>query len=154
MRTTDLLVRQIERQIEGFMNMVAKVPDDKLNWQPSAGSRSVLSQYQEVATIIDFAWPTYSERKMEWNEEAFAQYMQSRAQFETRESLEAELKRNTNRLIEYTRGLTEEDLESPVEMPFPGEFKLCGVIQYHAWNMAYHEGQIAYILTQLGISPM
>jgi len=38
-------------------------------------------------------------------------------------------------------------------MPWPDEFHFRDVIGYPAWNIGYHEGQIATILMMLGIDP-
>jgi uncharacterized damage-inducible protein DinB len=154
MKAADLLVRQIERELENFLELVAKVPDDKLDWQPAPQLRSTLSQYQEVATILEYSWDVYEHRKMEWDEAKFDAYKANRARFTTREACEAELKRQTQRLIDFVRTISEDDLHAPVEMPWPGDFRLADCIHYHVWNLSYHQGQISAILLQLGIDPM
>lgn len=38
-------------------------------------------------------------------------------------------------------------------MPW-GEHIVADTVTFHVWNMAYHEGQISYILQLLGVDPM
>ncbi|MCW5937482.1 MAG: DinB family protein [Fimbriimonadaceae bacterium] len=154
MTAADILVRQLERQQESFLKMVHRVPKDKLDWSPSEGVRSVLDQFQEVATIVGDHWEIYSDRKMDWDEEKWGAYMERRQQLKTVEELEARLKADTARLVEFTRSLAPEEFAATTQMPFPGDHRVADNIQYHVWNMAYHEGQIAQLLQQLGIDPM
>lgn len=154
MTAVALLVRQIQRGQEGFLRMVNLVPEDKLDWQPDPQLRSALDQYQEVATILDFTWDIFSKRELNFEAEDFQRYLAHRKEFTTREACEAEFRRTTDELIARTSALTDADLDDEVKMPFPGEYRLCDTIQYHVWNMAYHEGQIAAILQRLEIAPM
>lgn len=154
MQATDLLIRQLERELESFLKIAGKVPADKLDWTPGEGTRSALSQMQEVATVISENWGLYETRKMVWNDDAFAAWLENRSQYTTFEAIEAKLKEDIQQLKDFVRTRTPDDLEAEVEMPWPGEFKLCDVIYYACWNMAYHEGQIATILMLLGIDPM
>ncbi|GMV88217.1 MAG: hypothetical protein AMXMBFR81_11480 [Chthonomonas sp.] len=154
MTAVALLVRQIQRGQEGFLRMVNLVPEDKLDWQPDPKLRSALDQYQEVATILDFTWDVFDRRELKFGAEDFQRYKAHSKTFATREACEAEFRRTTDELIARVRALSDADLDDEVKMPFPGEYRLCDTIQYHVWNMAYHEGQIAAILQRLGVDPM
>lgn len=154
MQATDLLIRQLERELDGFLRIAGKVPADKLDWTPGEGTRSALSQMQEVATVISENWGLYETRQMVWNDEAFAAWLEKRGELTTFEAIETRLRADIQQLIDFVRTMTPEDLEADVQMPWPGEFKVCDTIYYACWNMAYHEGQIATILMLLGIDPM
>lgn len=153
MTAIDLLIRQLERGQESFLRVAAKVPADKLDWKPSPELRTALDQFQEVATILGATWPLYAERKLDWGMRQFAAFKKAGREFDTLEKLEAELRRQTAMLMEHTRGLSSDELAQPVTMPWGEEVMVADTIQKHVWNMAYHEGQIAAILVQLGIDP-
>lgn len=151
MNSIELLCRQADRQLENILKAAKSIPPEKLDWKPSENTRSALDQLQEVATAIDVFWPAYAERKIEWNDEMFGQWMEMRSKLTTLEELENACRNSTKRLTEFVRGLKEEELDLPVIMPFPGEFTLADIISYHYWNMSYHEGQInmiGFMLTQ------
>lgn len=133
--------------------MVNRVPADKLAWVPQEGMRSALDQYQEVATALSANWEVYSERKASFAAENMARWARNRALITDPTELERLLRADTQRLIDHVATLTEADLEANVEMPW-GEHRVADTVTYHTWNMAYHEGQIAYLLQLLGINPM
>lgn len=154
MTAADVLVRQLERELDSFLKIVKRVPEDKLDWVPQEGLRSVRDQFQEVATIVGDHWEIYEERKMEWDQARWAAYMERRAKVHTIEDLEARLRADTDRLIAFVRALPADDLMATTEMPFPGDHRVVDNVTYHLWNMSYHEGQISTILQMLGIDPM
>lgn len=154
MTGNDLLIRQLLRAQDGFLRILAKVPADQLNWQPSSELRSAADQAQEVATMVSYSWALYADRRMDWDMERYLAHKASAQQFDTHEKIEAELRRNTDMLVDFVRALPNDELSAPVQMPWPGEYCVADTVQYHIWNMAYHEGQIAAILMRLGIDPM
>jgi uncharacterized damage-inducible protein DinB len=154
MTGNDLLIRQLLRAQEGFLRMLTKVPADKLTWQPSAELRSAADQGQEVATMVSYSWALYADRRMDWDMERYMAHKAAAQQFDSHEKIEAELRRNTGMLVDFVRALPNNELSAPVQMPWPGEYCVADTVQYHVWNMAYHEGQIAAILMRLGIDPM
>lgn len=154
MTASDVLVRQLERELDSFLKTVRSVPEDKLDWVPQEGMRSARDQAQEVATIVGDHWELYAERKMEWSPESFAAYVERRKKVHSVDDLEARLREDTKKLIEFVRGLSTDELMAPVQMPWPGDFRLVDTITYHQWNMSYHEGQINYILQMLGVETL
>lgn len=154
MTGNDLLIRQLNRAQEGFLRMLAKVPADKLTWQPAAELRSAADQAQEVATMVSYSWALYADRRMDWDMDRYMAHKAAARQFDSHEKIEAELRQNTARLVEFVQNLPTAELSAPVQMPWPGEYVVADTVQYHVWNMAYHEGQIAAILMRLGIDPM
>lgn len=151
MKATELLIRQMEKAQEGFLDLVAKVPDDKLDWAPGEGTRSALDQFQEVATILGFTWGVFTDLTMEFSEQDFHRFLAHRKTFADRAACEAELRRWTSKLIEFVRSLRDEDLDAPVQLPFPGDWRLADCVHYHVWNLYYHTGQITAILQRLGL---
>jgi uncharacterized damage-inducible protein DinB len=154
MTATQFFVYLVNREVDSFLRMVAKVPEDKLDWTPHPSLRSARDQFQEVATILEHTWSVFTDRKLGWDLESFLDYKKHRKTFHTREELEAELRRQTDGLIKFAETLSEDDLDAPVEMPWPGPHNLADGLHYHLWNLSYHEGQIASLLMQLDIDPM
>jgi uncharacterized damage-inducible protein DinB len=64
------------------------------------------------------------------------------------------LRRDTQKLIDYTLGVPSDLLSQPIQMPFPGDFILSDLIHYHAYNMSYHEGQITTLLLMMGVESL
>ena len=152
MTAAEVLTRQLERQQESFLKTVKLVPEDKLDWVPQPGLRSVRDQFQEVATIVGDHFELYEERKMEWNEEKWKAYLERRRKLHTVDDLEARLRQDTARLIAFVQALPSDDLMLETEMPWGGDHRIVDNVTYHLWNMSYHEGQINTILQMLGIA--
>lgn len=152
MTSQELLARTIRRQIDSLFRTVAGLPADKLDWTPAPGSRSALSQLQEIATSVDEFWSGHSERKVEWAPERLEAWLNRRAALTDLAEIEKLTRESHERLIEYILNLPAEELSLPVEMPFPGEWLVADILNYYSWNAAYHEGQITYIKNLLEAS--
>jgi uncharacterized damage-inducible protein DinB len=149
MNATELLCYLTDKQLDTLFETAKKLPADKLNWQPTEGSRSALSQLQEVATALGVFLPGIKARKVEWDDSNFASWMEQRAKLTTLDELEKTARAQTKELTDYIRTLPEAELSEKVDMPFPGEYKVADVLAYHYWNMSYHEGQIVYLTFML-----
>lgn len=149
MTAQDLLIRLTRNQIRDLFEAARQLPSDKLDWKPSPESRSALDQLQEVATAVDFNWSTYTDRQVEWSDEKAAEWQRHRSQYTDLDELERMAHASTDRLEAFLNTLTDEDLLSKVEFPFPADYLLIDCLAYHFWNCAYHEGQINYISTLL-----
>lgn len=154
MNSRELMAYLIPRQVESFLSMVKRVPEDKLDWVPHPGLRSARDQFQEVATILEFTWDLFTKRELAWDPDAFVKFKAHRQQFHSVAELEAELRRQTAMLLEFVAGLSEDDFDLDASVPWPGPHKMADSVNYHPWNLAYHEGQIAALLMQLDIDPM
>lgn len=147
MTALELIAFQTRKQLDRLFEAVHAIPADKLEWQPAPGSRSVLDQLQEVATVFDGLAEAVSKRKLEMAPEAFEEWLKARKQFTDVAELEKKTREGTEKLIEFTLTVGPEELQDTVEMPWPGDFRVADLLNYHNWNMAYHEGQINYIGT-------
>ncbi len=119
MNAQELLVRLTERQIDSLFRAARQLPEDRLDWQPAPGARSARDQLQEVATAIDVFWSAYTERKIEWSDEAFVTWAQDRAKYTTLDELESKAKQTHARLYELIRMTDPSELTAPVQLPFP-----------------------------------
>lgn len=154
MTPQQLLTRQLNNQLEAFIKMARRVPSDRLDWVPQEGMRSARDQFQEVATIVSEFWSIYAERSMDYDEGKFFAWKESRAAIHDLDALEARLREDTARLVAFVEQLEPSELDKPVQMPWPGDHIVLDNITFHLWNMAYHEGQISYILQLIGENPM
>jgi hypothetical protein len=149
MTAQDVLIRQLERQLEGFLRAVKAVPTDKLEWVAAEGLRSALDQFQEVATAVSEFWTLYTDHKFAMSPEIAGVWMVKRRKITSIDELESRLRADTAQLIELVRNGSAESLNSTVDVPMPGETKLVDAVSFHYWNMSYHEGQINLIVQML-----
>jgi uncharacterized damage-inducible protein DinB len=152
MTALELLADMTRRQLDSFFEAVRAIPADKLDWQPSPGSRSALDQVQEVATVFAGIPKAVTERKLEFTPEAFAQMVADRKKVTDLAELEKMTREGTEKLIEFILSVPASELQDTVAMPWPGDYRVASLLGYHNWNMAYHEGQINYIGTLLAAS--
>jgi uncharacterized damage-inducible protein DinB len=145
MNALDLLAYQTKKQLDSFFEAVHRIPADKVDWQPSAGMRSALDQLQEVAVVFQGIPDAITKRKLEFTPEQFAQYDADRKKVTDVAELERMTRDGTERLLEFMKTIKPEELMDAVEMPWPGDFRVADLLNYHNWNMSYHEGQINYI---------
>jgi uncharacterized damage-inducible protein DinB len=149
MNALELIAFQTRKQLDTFFEAVHRIPPDKLDWQPAPGSRSALDQLQEVAVVFQGIPDAVTKRKLEMTPEQFEQYDVERKKVTDVAELERMTREGTQRLLEFVKTVKPEELEERVEMPWPGDFRVADLLNYHSWNMAYHEGQINYIGSQL-----
>lgn len=151
MTANEVLVYLLEREEESFLKALRRFPEDKLDWTPAEGARSARDQAQEVATIVTEFWEIYSDRKLAWDEERWAAYLERRSMLQSLDEIEAALRASTAKLAEHVRTLASEEFLAPTEMPFPGEHRVLDNVHYHLWNMSYHEGVLNSYLMMLGV---
>lgn len=149
MTANELLILLTENQVDSLLRAARSLPEDKLDWKPAPGARSALDQLQEAATAVTEFWAAFEERKIGWEPAQFADWQKRRSELTTLDQIEASLRKDTSKLVEFIRKVDPAELTAKVELPFPGEHTLGSVLAYHLWNMSYHEGQIYYISTLL-----
>lgn len=149
MTAIDFLIYNTQRRLDAIFEVARTIPADKLDWKASAESRSALDQLQEVATCVDEFWAAHAERKVEWNPEKFVAWQERRGKITDLDELQKIANEEHARLFEAMRGMSEEYLALPVEMPFQRPFTVLDILAYYSWNASYHEGQITFIKTLL-----
>lgn len=153
MRYQDQVVRITQKALDDICRAAKSIPWDKEDWIPMGSARSVLNQMQEVAVaskwffnvIQDLRVPRAPERSIdEWMDKA-----------RTLGSIDdciALARLNTAELCHAISNFPDEALEIEVILPF-GEGQtamMSDVLYLHAWNLAYHLGQINQIQLMLG----
>jgi len=127
---------------------VERVPVDKHNWCPMGDARTALDMAAECAMLND--GQLLRERK--WPEGFdFNDYMAQKADLVSQgwPAVKALLEENTPKVVEAIKGLSDEELDQTIQMPW-GPFTLAQIASYPYWNMAYHEGQCNYMASMLG----
>ncbi len=149
MNALDLIAYNTRRQLDRFFEAFHSIPADKQDWSPNGSSRSALDQLQEVAVVFEGIPDAVTKRELVMTDEDFANYMTERKKVADPAQLEKMAREGTERLIDFVLSVKEDELTDIVKMPWTGEFRVCDLLGYHSWNMAYHEGQIYYIGTLL-----
>lgn len=145
MDTQEYILYTTKRNIHHLFEAARNLPADKLAWKPEPGARSALDQLQEVATALDEFIPGMKARAIDFDKDAFAAWVQKRAQITSLEQLEEMITASVDTLKAYLDELSPEDLDQTVQMPFPGSWNVADMVNFHTWNIAYHTGQINYI---------
>lgn len=145
----ELLADLTRRQVDSLFEAVRQIPADKLDWKPAPGARSALDQLQELATVFSGVPGAVKSRKLDMSPDDFAKYQQERAKLTDPADLEQRIRAQAATMIDFILTIEPEELDDKVEMPWPGDFRVSGMLSYCYWNMSYHEGQIYYISTLL-----
>ena len=137
------------KAMESLVAAVERIPEDKRNWSPSEGSRSALDQAAECAMLSEGT--LLRERK--WPEDFnFEEYLAKKAALVERgwPAIKAMLEENVPKGVEVIKGVRGDEWGNSIQMPW-GPFTIAQVASYPYWNMSYHEGQINYIASILGV---
>jgi hypothetical protein len=127
-----------------------RLPEDKRDWSAQGDARSALDLVAECAILNGSTVDLIKTRQFPPDYD-MASYMTEKAELaKDWEALQSLLHQNTARVVAAIRAVPEEDLEAEVTMPW-GPMTLEQVISYPHWNMSYHEGQINYIASMLGL---
>lgn len=137
------------KSMESLIAAVERIPEDKRNWSPTEGSRSALDQAAECAMLSEGT--LLRERK--WPEDFnFEDYLTKKAALVEQgwPAVKALLQENVPKGVEVIRGVRDEEWENTIQMPW-GPFTIAQIASYPYWNMSYHEGQVNYIASMLGV---
>jgi hypothetical protein len=126
-----------------------KLPEDKRNWSPMGAARTAADMVAECAIMNEVSGLIQSRMfPADFDYGAFQRATGELSQ--DGEKLLALLHENTARGIAAIRTVSSDDLGIEIALPF-GKFTLGQIMAYPYWNMSYHEGQITYIGTMLGL---
>jgi hypothetical protein len=151
MRLQEYMVHAIQKQAQETFRYAKAVPEEKLQWSPLQGARTVLSICQELAMTPTWAVDTIQGND-QWTEEEFAEQKKIMDSWETVDACEKEFQSRFERLRELYLSLPEEKLAETRWLRYEGgrDFTYAEMLEYPRWNLNYHLGQIAYIQTLYG----
>ena len=153
MRIQDYVADSAREAANMAFKYAAAVPDDKLDWSPPGGGRSVLSMCRELAVTPTWTLIAYGEVE----EGTGPEYWHNlERQWSTVAQCEAEFNQRFEAMDRYFRSLTDEDLKKTKWLPYNGgrDHTFLEMMDYPRWNATYHLGQIAYIQTLYGDKEM
>jgi uncharacterized damage-inducible protein DinB len=151
MDTQAVLVRLVREHTKGFIRAARCFPTEKLTWRAGPNNRTPLDILQEVATISTGTPEILANRKMAWSPEEFAQHQQERSKLTDLEEIISRVEASTDLIVSTIEAVNPATYDQTVEMPWPGDFRIVDILTYHLWNLNYHEGQLVYILTAMGL---
>ena len=157
MRLQDYMIEVTRAAAAEAFRYAKAVPDDKVDWKPMDGGRSVLDQCRELAMCPGWATDLISGKDLpEWTEEMMAEMNREQMQWLTVADCEAECNRRMEIFFEVLKSLPDDRLSETKWLPYEGgrDFTMPEMMDYPRWNFNYHTGQIAYIQTLFGDKEM
>jgi uncharacterized damage-inducible protein DinB len=146
----EFFVSLTEKQAKDLVAAFDRLPADKRHWEPTEGSRSAANQLAECA-ILNGSTAKLLETRTWDTQESFEEFFEQRDKLAGDDgALKATMEENLPKIIHAIRSIPTEDLDKEIAMPW-GNMKVGQIITYPYWNMAYHEGQVNYIATMLGV---
>ena len=144
----DRLIRGIESSVVELEKELLKL-GEHATWSPLDKGRTAVDQVAECALITDWVAQTLEDcalAPMDWEA-----YGTTKASLDTVEKALSALKPATERCIAALRQLPAEKADDIVELPWGEKVTLGELANLVWWNNTYHNGQICYIQTLLGI---
>ena len=144
----DRMIRGIEGSIVELEKELLKL-GEHATWSPLDKGRTAVDQIAECALITDWVAQTLENCalvSMDWEG-----YGAAKSALDTPEKALAALKPATERCIAALRQLPSEKAGDVVELPWGEKYTLGELANIVWWNNTYHDGQICYIQTLLGI---
>jgi hypothetical protein len=151
LRFQDHIATATENAANEVFRYARAVPDDKLDWVPVEGGRSVLDICRELAMTPTWAIDTISGGGQEYHEGdpevMMAKLKEMQAAWTTVEHCETECRRRLSELTELFRSTQDEKLSETRWLPYEGgrDFTMVEMFDYARWNFNYHLGQIAFV---------
>jgi len=144
------LARGIEKATEDLLAAIDRLPADKRSWSPMGDARTAMDQLAECALLNGATADVIVAKKWTMGDD-FAPYMKAKADLAQDEAkCRAVLAENTARVIKAVSEVPDSDLDIEIEMPWM-KITLAQNCSYPYWNTCYHEGQINYIASMLGL---
>ncbi|MFM7187982.1 MAG: hypothetical protein ACKO14_09220 [Armatimonadota bacterium] len=144
----DRMIRGIEVSIVELEKELLKL-GEHATWSPLDKGRTAVDQVAECALITDWVAQTLEDcalAPMDWEG-----YGTAKASLDTPEKALGALKPATERIIAALRQLPAEKAGDVIELPWGETYTLGELANIVWWNNTYHNGQICYIQTLLGI---
>jgi len=151
-------IKELEKarfeQTKGIVvNALETTPDERINWSPSSTARTPIQLVAHVAWAVksmlgNLTGDTYP---VPTTQEANQQQREWEKQFSTRDEVLKLLDQNSSEYLAWLEDLTQEQLDSQVEMPFgmgavPMEF----AISFMPLHVHVHAAQLDYVQTIYG----
>jgi hypothetical protein len=142
---------EIGRAKDRIAHLLAKTPDDKVRWSPSATSRTPLELVGHAALGTEQISGMFAGKPFPFSSiaEAEAAIRAGDEQFTTREQVLGLLDKTTGDYCAWLDTLTPEQIASTVTLPF-GQMPMTVAITIPADHLRGHAAQLNYIQTIYG----
>jgi uncharacterized damage-inducible protein DinB len=148
----DYLATAIPKAADDLTTAFLRLPEEKRAWSPMGDARTALDQMAECAILNGSVAELMVARK--WPEDMdMAEYERNKAELaKDWPAVKALLEANTAKAVATIKTIADADLSLSVDMPW-GPMTVSQIMGYPFWNMAYHEGQINFMASMLGVLP-
>ena len=147
MTIKEYIIADAMKSFDNFMVGARKVPAEKLAWKPLDNGRSVLDQAQECALCP--LWVPGLLEKRGFDPSGFEAFEAAKGQLTTLDACEAAGKANLSTMTDAINAFPDADMDVKIDLPW-GNYTLCEIMGFPAWNLKYHFGQVNYIQTLYG----
>jgi len=151
MKLQNYIADQARLNAEEVFRYAAAVPEDKLDWIPLEGARSVIDMCREIAKCPDWAYSVVT-GEAEPPDEGRVKQKAEMAAWKTVEDCRTVCYEKLQRYTDMIREIPDEQLCKTKWLPFNGgrEHTYLEMLDYPRWNFNYHLGQIAYVQKMYG----
>lgn len=150
MKIQTLLAEGARRAATELETALMQLPADKRNWSAGGAARSAIDMVAEVALLNGDTADMILTKTGLANFDADELNRRKAALDDDWPALKALLDENTARVAEAINASSDEDLTFEFAMPW-GAMTMTQIIEYPYWNAKYHEGQINFIASILGV---
>lgn len=144
MNSAETLIALFVDGMPQLVKTVTAVPEDKLDWKPAEGSRTIRQLFTEAVMMTAYIAEALNKRSVPSYEEMAAAYATM-----SREDLLKLLPTNAENLYAAIRAFPESDYKDTLTAPW-AVWTYFQTMSYPYWNMMWHTGQINYIQTMYG----
>ena len=138
-----------EQKVADLIAAYAKIPADKRDWSPGGNARTALDLYVECVIMNSYTVSMLQTHKWNDDNQSYEADKVAVAALPVEEQT-ARLTTGIQTVAAIIRTVPDEALPVVIAMPW-GNSTLSEVAEYSYWNMSYHEGQINYIASILGV---
>lgn len=145
-----------QESVDTLFRNAHAVPQDKIEWTPGEGMRSVLDLCRECAQSPGFATQILTTRKVDFGVDtlegdAWEEMEKETKAWKTIADCEQVARERTAKFVEAVNAFPEGDLEETIFLPFTDkDHPYWDIMGYPHWNNTWHTGQIAFIQKMLG----
>lgn len=144
MNTPETLISLFKDGLPMLTKAVEAVPEDKLDWKPADGTRTIRQVFTEAVmmpayialALNDHQVPLYDDMKKEYDNLSVEQLLERSTE-------------NAQLYYEALKNFPESDYSNTLEAPW-GVWTYFQTMSYPYWNLMWHTGQINYAQTMYG----
>ena len=150
MNLQTFLSTSIPQSAADLETALLRLPDDKRNWSAGGQARSALHMVAEVAVLNGDTADMIETRQGMTNFDVAELNRRIAELTGDWPALQAQLHQNSARVAAVVGALADEDFDAEIQMPW-GAMTMAQMAEYPYWNAKYHEGQINFIASILGV---